>query len=179
MSDIGLAQMQHGMIFSRLDDSPMFRQQIQALEEDAETLRDKCLKFYKGCRKYTLVAKRIGGTRDLAYLNRVPTKNLNFKQGQAHITKSSHSNPGPVPVNKGEGPSQTADDLAIPLEETHERHVEGLKGLNQIKELTVKFLEAFNKWEASAAGIGDALGSSFGGQTYNLSMHKKGSRQGS
>ncbi|KAK4354398.1 hypothetical protein RND71_026592 [Anisodus tanguticus] len=26
---------------------------IQAYEEDAETLRDKCLKFYKGCRKYT------------------------------------------------------------------------------------------------------------------------------
>ncbi|XP_049365532.1 ADP-ribosylation factor GTPase-activating protein AGD3-like isoform X1 [Solanum verrucosum] len=45
--------MQGGMMFARLDDSPMFRQQIQAFEEDAETLRDKCLKFYKGCRKYT------------------------------------------------------------------------------------------------------------------------------
>ncbi|XP_059285469.1 ADP-ribosylation factor GTPase-activating protein AGD3-like isoform X1 [Lycium ferocissimum] len=53
MRDIGLVQMQGGMMFARLDDSPMFRQQIQAYEEDAETLRDKCLKFYKGCRKYT------------------------------------------------------------------------------------------------------------------------------
>lgn len=53
ISDIGLAKMQGGMMFARLDDSPMFRQQIQAFEEDAETLRDKCLKFYKGCRKYT------------------------------------------------------------------------------------------------------------------------------
>ncbi|XP_060205375.1 ADP-ribosylation factor GTPase-activating protein AGD3-like isoform X2 [Lycium barbarum] len=46
--------MQEGkMLFARLDDSPMFRQQIQSLEESSETLRDKCLKYYKGCRKYT------------------------------------------------------------------------------------------------------------------------------
>ncbi|KAL6601773.1 hypothetical protein ACP70R_006089 [Stipagrostis hirtigluma subsp. patula] len=41
------------MYFSRLDDSPMFRKQIQSLEEGAELLRDRCLKFHKGCRKYT------------------------------------------------------------------------------------------------------------------------------
>ncbi|KAH7653699.1 Arf-GAP with coiled-coil ANK repeat and PH domain-containing protein [Dioscorea alata] len=41
------------MHFARLDDSPMFRKQIQSLEESAETLRERCLKFYKGSRKYT------------------------------------------------------------------------------------------------------------------------------
>ncbi|XP_073291392.1 ADP-ribosylation factor GTPase-activating protein AGD1-like isoform X2 [Primulina huaijiensis] len=40
------------MYFTRLDDSPMFRQQIQLLEDTAETLRDRSLKFHKGCRKY-------------------------------------------------------------------------------------------------------------------------------
>lgn len=29
--------------------------QIQSLEESAESLRERCLKFYKGCRKYTYV----------------------------------------------------------------------------------------------------------------------------
>ncbi|XP_011040266.1 PREDICTED: ADP-ribosylation factor GTPase-activating protein AGD1 isoform X1 [Populus euphratica] len=41
------------MQFSKLDDSPMFRQQMQCMEESAEALRGRCLKFYKGCRKYT------------------------------------------------------------------------------------------------------------------------------
>ncbi|KAF4390594.1 hypothetical protein CsatB_022722 [Cannabis sativa] len=41
------------MLFSKLDDSPMFRKQIQCLEESAESLRDRSLKFYKGSRKYT------------------------------------------------------------------------------------------------------------------------------
>ncbi|KAE8123785.1 hypothetical protein FH972_018714 [Carpinus fangiana] len=41
------------MHFSKLDDSPMFRQQTQCLEESADLLRTRCLKFYKGCRKYT------------------------------------------------------------------------------------------------------------------------------
>ncbi|XAR48241.1 hypothetical protein NMG60_11030994 [Bertholletia excelsa] len=42
------------MLFTKLDDSPMFRkQQIQCLEESAEALRERSLKFYKGCRKYT------------------------------------------------------------------------------------------------------------------------------
>ncbi|KAL6567921.1 ADP-ribosylation factor GTPase-activating protein agd3 [Orobanche gracilis] len=59
------------MHFAKLDDSPMFRkqidlvehggqintsedkQQIQTLEESSETLGERCLKFYKGCRKYT------------------------------------------------------------------------------------------------------------------------------
>ncbi|CAI9093079.1 OLC1v1028487C1 [Oldenlandia corymbosa var. corymbosa] len=41
------------MHFPKLDDSPMFRKQIQSSEESAESLRERCLKFYKGCRKYT------------------------------------------------------------------------------------------------------------------------------
>lgn len=41
------------MHLGKLDDSPMFRQQVQCLEESAESLRDRCQKFYKGCRKYT------------------------------------------------------------------------------------------------------------------------------
>jgi len=41
------------MYFAKLDDSPMFRTQIQSLEESAELLRERCLKFHKGCRKYT------------------------------------------------------------------------------------------------------------------------------
>eukprot|EP00252_Welwitschia_mirabilis_P009068 TRINITY_DN21363_c0_g1_i1.p1 TRINITY_DN21363_c0_g1~~TRINITY_DN21363_c0_g1_i1.p1 ORF type:complete len:830 (-),score=162.56 TRINITY_DN21363_c0_g1_i1:388-2877(-) len=41
------------MNLTRLEDSPMFRKQVQAVEENAEILRDRCLKFYKGCRKYT------------------------------------------------------------------------------------------------------------------------------
>ncbi|XP_061367028.1 ADP-ribosylation factor GTPase-activating protein AGD3 [Gastrolobium bilobum] len=41
------------MQFAKLDDSPMFRKQIQCMEESAESLRERSLKFYKGCRKYT------------------------------------------------------------------------------------------------------------------------------
>ncbi|GAA0182916.1 hypothetical protein LIER_30451 [Lithospermum erythrorhizon] len=41
------------MHFAKLDDSPMFRKQIQSLEDSSELMRDRCLKFYKGCRKYT------------------------------------------------------------------------------------------------------------------------------
>ncbi|XP_044461542.1 ADP-ribosylation factor GTPase-activating protein AGD3-like [Mangifera indica] len=41
------------MHFTKLDDSPMFRTQIQGLEECAELLRERSLRFYKGCRKYT------------------------------------------------------------------------------------------------------------------------------
>ncbi|KAJ3681294.1 hypothetical protein LUZ60_015783 [Juncus effusus] len=41
------------MLFAKLDDSPMFRKQVQTLEESSESLRERCLKFYKGCRKYT------------------------------------------------------------------------------------------------------------------------------
>lgn len=37
----------------KLDDSPMFRTQLQCLEENAELLKDRSLKFYKGCHKYT------------------------------------------------------------------------------------------------------------------------------
>ncbi|KAF5934842.1 hypothetical protein HYC85_025971 [Camellia sinensis] len=41
------------MHFTKLDDSPMFRKQMQCLEESAESPRERSLKFYKGCRKYT------------------------------------------------------------------------------------------------------------------------------
>ncbi|KAK9668971.1 hypothetical protein RND81_13G099900 [Saponaria officinalis] len=41
------------MSFLKLDDSPMFRTQLQCLEESAELLKDRSLKFYKGCHKYT------------------------------------------------------------------------------------------------------------------------------
>lgn len=41
------------MHFTKLDDSPMFRKQLQALEESAEALRERCTRFHKGCRKYT------------------------------------------------------------------------------------------------------------------------------
>ncbi|XP_009359883.2 ADP-ribosylation factor GTPase-activating protein AGD3 [Pyrus x bretschneideri] len=41
------------MHFTKLDDSPMFRKQILSMEENAETLRERSLRFYKGCRKYT------------------------------------------------------------------------------------------------------------------------------
>ncbi|CAI8619303.1 unnamed protein product [Vicia faba] len=41
------------MHFTNLDDTPMFRHQLQCLEESAESLRLRSVKFYKGCRKYT------------------------------------------------------------------------------------------------------------------------------
>ncbi|TYJ43668.1 hypothetical protein E1A91_A03G168400v1 [Gossypium mustelinum] len=41
------------MHFAKLDDSPMFRKQIQCMEESAELLRERSLRFFKGCRKYT------------------------------------------------------------------------------------------------------------------------------
>ncbi|TMW86034.1 hypothetical protein EJD97_022041 [Solanum chilense] len=41
------------MHFGKLDDSPMFRKQLQCFEESAESLRERSLKFYKGCRKYS------------------------------------------------------------------------------------------------------------------------------
>ncbi|XP_019416188.1 PREDICTED: ADP-ribosylation factor GTPase-activating protein AGD1-like [Lupinus angustifolius] len=41
------------MYFQKLQDSPMFRQQLQIMEESSEALRSRCWKFYKGCQKYT------------------------------------------------------------------------------------------------------------------------------
>lgn len=41
------------MHLSKLDDSPMFRTQLQCLEESAELLKERSLRFYKGCHKYT------------------------------------------------------------------------------------------------------------------------------
>ncbi|KAL2478957.1 ADP-ribosylation factor GTPase-activating protein AGD3 [Forsythia ovata] len=60
------------MYFASLDDSPMFRQQLQCLEESAETLRDKSLKFHKGCRKYT---DGLGEAydRDISFANSLET----------------------------------------------------------------------------------------------------------
>ncbi|KAJ8752613.1 hypothetical protein K2173_005502 [Erythroxylum novogranatense] len=60
------------MHFSKLDDSPMFRQQIQCMEENAEILRGRCLKFYKGCRKYTEgLGERYNG--DIAFASALET----------------------------------------------------------------------------------------------------------
>ncbi|XP_031494317.1 ADP-ribosylation factor GTPase-activating protein AGD2-like isoform X2 [Nymphaea colorata] len=41
--------------FPKLEDSPMFRDQVNLLEENAEQLRDRCQRFYKGCKKFTVV----------------------------------------------------------------------------------------------------------------------------
>ncbi|KAI3954260.1 hypothetical protein MKW98_018084 [Papaver atlanticum] len=41
------------MHFTKLDDSPMFWKQLESLEETAESLRERSLRFHKGCRKYT------------------------------------------------------------------------------------------------------------------------------
>ncbi|KAF3514477.1 hypothetical protein F2Q69_00005283 [Brassica cretica] len=41
------------MHFAKLDDSPMFRQQMQCMEESADLLGMRCLRFYKDCTKYT------------------------------------------------------------------------------------------------------------------------------
>ncbi|KAL8140141.1 hypothetical protein V2J09_006162 [Rumex salicifolius] len=41
------------MDLSKLDDTPMFRSQLQCLEDSSELVRERCLKFYKGCHKYT------------------------------------------------------------------------------------------------------------------------------
>ncbi|XP_027364850.1 ADP-ribosylation factor GTPase-activating protein AGD3-like [Abrus precatorius] len=49
------------MPFTKLDDSPMFSKQIQCLEESAEFLRERSLKFYKGCRTYS---ERLGEAYD-------------------------------------------------------------------------------------------------------------------
>ncbi|KAJ0231407.1 ADP-ribosylation factor GTPase-activating protein AGD1 [Hirschfeldia incana] len=41
------------MHFAKLDDSPMFRQQMQCMEESVDLLGMRCLRFYKECTKYT------------------------------------------------------------------------------------------------------------------------------
>lgn len=41
------------MNLGKLDDTPMFRTQLHCLEENAELLKERSLKFYKGCHKYT------------------------------------------------------------------------------------------------------------------------------
>ncbi|EPS64643.1 hypothetical protein M569_10137, partial [Genlisea aurea] len=39
--------------FIKLEDSPMFQKEVRSLEQNADDLRDRCQKLYKGCRKYT------------------------------------------------------------------------------------------------------------------------------
>ncbi|CAL5373127.1 unnamed protein product [Camellia sinensis] len=46
-------QQESKFAFAKLDDSPMFRQQVQGLEEVADMFRERTAKFCKGCRKYT------------------------------------------------------------------------------------------------------------------------------
>ncbi|KAF7840229.1 ADP-ribosylation factor GTPase-activating protein AGD1-like isoform X1 [Senna tora] len=58
------------MQIESLDDSPMFRQQLQGLEENAESLRSRCWKFYKGCRKEGLGENYDG---DIAFANALET----------------------------------------------------------------------------------------------------------
>lgn len=43
------------LMFLRLLLLEFFDEQIQCMEESAESLRERSLKFYKGCRKYTYV----------------------------------------------------------------------------------------------------------------------------
>ncbi|XP_051148167.1 ADP-ribosylation factor GTPase-activating protein AGD3-like isoform X2 [Andrographis paniculata] len=60
------------MHFAKLDDSPMFRQQIQLMEEGAEILRDRGLKFHKGCRKY-IDGLEEGYDRDIGFASALET----------------------------------------------------------------------------------------------------------
>ncbi|XVE63752.1 hypothetical protein DITRI_Ditri07aG0045400 [Diplodiscus trichospermus] len=60
------------MHFSKLEDTPMFRQEIQCSEENAESMRGRCLKFYKGCRKYTEGLGE-GYDSDIAFVNALET----------------------------------------------------------------------------------------------------------
>ncbi|KAM7483507.1 hypothetical protein LguiB_008090 [Lonicera macranthoides] len=60
------------MHFAKLDDSPMFRKQIQGLEESTEILRERSFKFYKGCRKYT-EALGEGYDKDIAFASALET----------------------------------------------------------------------------------------------------------
>ncbi|KAF3443063.1 hypothetical protein FNV43_RR16984 [Rhamnella rubrinervis] len=50
----------------------MFRQKIQCMEESAESLRGRCYKFYKGCRKYT-EGLGDGYDGDIAFANALET----------------------------------------------------------------------------------------------------------
>ncbi|XP_012848093.1 PREDICTED: ADP-ribosylation factor GTPase-activating protein AGD3 isoform X1 [Erythranthe guttata] len=61
------------MHFAKLDDSPMFRKQIQTLEEGSESLGERCLKFYKGCRKYTREGLGEGYDGDIAFASALET----------------------------------------------------------------------------------------------------------
>ncbi|XWS51493.1 hypothetical protein CRYUN_Cryun12cG0181200 [Craigia yunnanensis] len=60
------------MHFSKLEDTPMFRQEIQCSEENADSMRGRCLKFYKGCRKYTEGLGE-GYDSDIAFVNALET----------------------------------------------------------------------------------------------------------
>ncbi|XP_031277255.1 ADP-ribosylation factor GTPase-activating protein AGD1 [Pistacia vera] len=60
------------MQFAKLDDSPMFRQQMLLMEESAELLRGRCLRLYKGSRKYT-EALGEGHDGDISFVNALET----------------------------------------------------------------------------------------------------------
>ncbi|KAL8139206.1 hypothetical protein V2J09_005207 [Rumex salicifolius] len=60
------------MNITKLDDTPMLRSQLQSSEDTAEMLRERCLKFYKGCHKYT---EELGEfyDRDIAFASSLET----------------------------------------------------------------------------------------------------------
>ncbi|CAN6481850.1 unnamed protein product [Victoria cruziana] len=58
--------------FPKLEDSPMFRDQVNMLEGNAEQLRDRCQRFYKGCKTFT-VAIGEACTGDNAFANSLET----------------------------------------------------------------------------------------------------------
>ncbi|OIW18264.1 hypothetical protein TanjilG_20319 [Lupinus angustifolius] len=85
------------MLFAKLDDSPMFRQQLQCLEDGADSLRTRCWKFYKECRKYTDGLGEVYD-RDIAFANALE----NFRGG--------HSDPHFVALG---GPVMTKYTIAL------------------------------------------------------------------
>ncbi|KAE9602711.1 putative Arf GTPase activating protein [Lupinus albus] len=85
------------MLFAKLDDSPMFRQQLQCLEDSADSLRTRCWKFYKECRKYTEGLGEVYD-RDIAFANALE----NFRGG--------HSDPHFVALG---GPVMTKYTIAL------------------------------------------------------------------
>eukprot|EP00271_Cylindrocystis_brebissonii_P018474 TRINITY_DN524_c0_g1_i2.p1 TRINITY_DN524_c0_g1~~TRINITY_DN524_c0_g1_i2.p1 ORF type:complete len:971 (+),score=197.04 TRINITY_DN524_c0_g1_i2:306-3218(+) len=52
------------MLFTKLEDSPMFRKQLESLEENADGLRERCQKFLKSCNKYT---EALDSSQDATY----------------------------------------------------------------------------------------------------------------
>ncbi|KAE8719697.1 hypothetical protein F3Y22_tig00109926pilonHSYRG00065 [Hibiscus syriacus] len=61
------------MHFSKLEDTPMFRQEIQCVEENAELMRGRSLKFYEGCRKTRREGLQEGHSGDIAFVSALET----------------------------------------------------------------------------------------------------------